>query len=130
MQQNFQKKQKKKRDLAYKNRSDSRLAMTEPPITVYREDQPVEVGSLSVLHSHMNNNTSLCGPTDSEHKHFNIISKMDTKIHRCKYCGQNLLGAAAYKIHLHERHSTLITEEADGPQNETMMKAALGLIKK
>ena len=61
---------------------------------------------------------------------FNVISKIDTKIHRCKCCGQNLLGAAAYKIHLHERHSKLITEEADGPQNETMMKAALGLIKK
>ena len=40
-----------------------------------------------------------------------------------------ILGKDAFKIHSNEIHSAIV-EEADGAQNETLVKPALGLIKK
>ena len=78
----------------------------------------------------MNKNQSLRCPEDSEHKHYLMLSKMDTKVYAHARCNWVLLGKGAYEIHCNESHQVSIAEEGDGPQNKTMIKQALGCFRK
>ena len=65
-----------------------------------------------------------------EHKHHSMLKEMITKIIDCPTCWERKLGKEAFRIHMNEIHSTSIVTEADGPQNETKIEMALGMMKK
>ena len=56
--------------------------------------------------------------------YYSQIKEMDTKIAAYPTCWKQIAGRGAYKIHMDESHCTSIAAEADGPQNETLMKMA------
>ena len=125
------------RDAAFAIRKQKRLkAFTTARIL--REDADLSVGengedesrnddeALSALHISMNADTTLHGPVSQDHKHFQLLANFNSHVCACKRCGKRVLGTASLKIHYNEIHS-MIVEEADGAQNETLIKQALGV---
>ena len=81
---------------------------------------------LSEKYQRMNENDLLRGPSDTEHELFDFFSEKDTKIRCCVKCQKAFVGQNAFEIHCQNAHKN-IAQEADGPQNPTLMKQALGL---
>ena len=78
----------------------------------------------------INNNESLRGPTNSNHKDFDALSDkskqlltdMDTKIVVCPHCSMRCVGRGTFNIHAHESHQ-IFCAELDG--NEQTMVATV-----
>ena len=118
--------------------------MVPEPIAVNTDDDDDEEMerldmALTNLEKQMNKNVCLHYPQvgkdeegrdEEEHKNRSLIKEMNTKIIACPTCWERKLGKEAFRIHMNEIHSTSIVMEADGPQNETKMKMALGMMKK
>jgi len=83
-------------------------------------------GELSEIHRQMNDNGLLRGPSDVNDELFAILSGKDTSICFCVKCRKTFVGQNAITIHAQNAHKD-IAREADGPQNVTLIKQALGL---
>ena len=90
------------------------------------DDYVLNNEEMSEKYQRMNENNLLRGPSDTEHELFDLFSGKDTKICFCVKCKKAFVGQNAFKIHYQNAHKN-IAPEADGPQNVTLMKQALGM---
>ena len=105
-----------KKDRRAENRSGKRRASTQDGGDTFNDEEIKELtplsGKLRPYEVAMNNSCILHGPSDPEHKHYQLTKEMDTKIIVCPSSGKWILGCVAYQIHCHEVKITTVLDVA------------------